>query len=163
MSFYATLCGSVKFQNKESFDALRDKLTSGGWVKDNQFIDEMGEPFSDEEHINEAELLISVPLATYRNLSRVDFFAAPDAVGYIKGSSTDGVSICWVDGAPRDLAVPEMPLSLFADDDLAPAGDEDSDEYEDQRIEWLENASDTFHSESLYVVMGAYAAHLKKD
>ena len=51
MSFYATLEGEITYPNKESFDSVVSLLVKGGWVKDNQFVDEMGDVKIGRAHV----------------------------------------------------------------------------------------------------------------
>lgn len=143
MSFYATLNGTVTCHDKSAFTTILTRLELGGWIVNEQFVNEDGEPVDDEKHVDHKHLQLTIPRAVYRNLTRVNFFEHPTTNGWIWGSSTDGVELCWIDGPPKTM-IPELPLTLFGDDEDKPDPDEDMDAY----IDWQVEAADTFHGES---------------
>jgi hypothetical protein len=151
MSFYATLAGYVRCPDKITFDDLLSRLEDGGWLVKNQFQNE-SDKVDGRSHIEPATLEFFIPEASYRNLTRVNFFENADTVGYIRGSSTDGCEICWVDG-PEDIQIPEMPLWLFSDSDEDPADDE-------ERLEWLAEAESNFHNSSYEDISATYREYI---
>lgn len=162
MSFYATMSGSVTLPDDATFNQILSRLTIGGWVKDDQFISEDGEPVTDDKHIDHDTRTITIPNAYYRNLTRVSFFEHPQATGIIRGTSTDGVEACWIDGPP-DVLVPEMPLELFAEPDDAPAPGLSEEDAADERVQWLIDASDFFHDESLQEIERIAEEHFGRE
>jgi len=81
MSFYAVVEGQLKYPTEESFNRVISFLETGCFIdKDGYFVDECDARIqSDVEfefapNIDRENLTIDIPLAHYRNLSRVDFF-----------------------------------------------------------------------------------------
>lgn len=151
MSFYATLAGYIRCPDKTTFDDLLHRLEGGGWVIKDQFQDE-SEEIGGSRHVEHDTLEFFIPKASYRNLARFNFFYNPETIGYIRGSSTDGCEICWVDG-PADIRIPEMPLWLFSDADDDPADDE-------ERLEWLAEAEMNFHNSSYEEISATYREYI---
>ena len=162
MSFYATLSGQVICPDQTAFNALINQLFEGGWIRDNQIIGEDDEPVNADQHVFPVSLEIIIPFAYYRNLTRVDFFRHPETAGWIKGTSTDGVETCWVDGPP-DVAVPEMPLGLFGDADEEPKGDLNDADVLSERLDWLDQASLSFHEASMSDIEQTAREHFGKS
>ena len=140
MSFYATLEGEITYPNKESFDSVVSLLVKGGWVKDNQFVDEMGDVIGfddgDFESIEPRYLTITIPRFLYRNMSRIDFFCK-GAKGYLVGTSTDGCFEAWtiVDGVETNYN-----LDQWAKENI----DEKQPDDDEARIKWAEMVQDEF-------------------
>jgi hypothetical protein len=151
MSFYATMSGTVSCHDKSAFTTLLSRLELGGWIVDDQFKQEDGDAvnWNGEKDVDHEHLQITIPLAVYRNLTRVDFFEHPTTTGWIWGSSTDGVELCWIDGPPN-YKIPEIPLTLFGDPDDLPGAQEDDNWA--ARVDWLNDAQEHFHGQSYNAV-----------
>jgi hypothetical protein len=162
MSFYATMSGSVTLPDAVTFKKILWRLRTGGWVADDQFVSEDGEPVDNDKHIDHDTRTITIPHAYYRNLTRVMFFEHPLTTGLIRGASTDGVESCWIDGPPS-VTIPEMPLELFAEPSDAPAGNVSEEDAAIERSEWLSDAIDIFHAESLVEIERVASEHFGRQ
>jgi hypothetical protein len=153
MSFYATLAGYIRCPDVATFDGLLHRLQEGGWVRQDQFQNE-SDNTDGRRHIFRETLELFIPEASYRNLARVNFFDNPETIGYVRGSSTDGCAICWVDG-PTDIRIPEMPVWLFSDED-------DEPDTAEGYLDWLAEAEMNFHNSAYEYITATYREYSAK-
>lgn len=129
MSFYATIDGFLKYYDKNKFNTALDILKESGAVdSSNRFNDESGQVGEDNEtYIDFNNLVITIPFAYYRGLSRV-LDMIPIEKCHIVVTSTDGCFLGWV---ITDGKTQEFDLNLFGEQYVgAPCDpDEDFDEY----------------------------------
>ena len=147
MSFYATITGEITYPNPASFAKMVEELQSGGWVdKNGCFVDECGDKFSETPNIHPNALVIDIPLAHHRNLSRVNFFPE-GAKGYVVGTSTDGCFEGWVieDGEEKSYDLEEWAKeNMDGEDKVGPDPDDDFDLY----VEWQSLVEEAFFDEN---------------
>lgn len=99
MSFYATICGEIHYNQDKDFKRAFSFLKNNKWVNsDGYFVDECDTIINNEDTLpNVYRNYISIPLFHYRNLVRVldDSKIVKGATGKIVWTSTDG---CFVGG-----------------------------------------------------------------
>ncbi len=96
MSFYAAITGQIRYSNLRHFNQVFADLYNSGWADHlGHFLDEMNHPVSEYPDVDFSKMIINLPLFTYRNLSRFEFFKT-GCVGYLIGTSTDGCFEGWV-------------------------------------------------------------------
>lgn len=125
MSFYSTMQGEIKYEDRASFEGVLIRLRQGGWVEGDSFVDETGSKMTDgSTQIDPEALTIRIPLFCHRNLSRVDFFPE-GAKGYLVGASSDGCFTGWVieDGQEQTYDLDEW----ASENEMRPKPDEDED------------------------------------
>lgn len=151
MSFYATLQGEIKYPNKELFDAILEELTDEGWLVDDFFIDECEEFYnsSDTPDIDRENLVITIPLGHYRNMSRVEFFNGPGVEGNILGSSTDGCFEAWeiVDGEETSIDLNEWAKEEVEEKPPLESECSSEEDYWENMTAWQNMVEELFHSE----------------
>jgi hypothetical protein len=147
MSFYATIQGSVRYPNKEAFDAAHKLLTDGYWInEDGMFLDECDAVIENdmtEPSVNPATLTITFPCFCYRNLARILDDLLKGTVGRVCWTSTDGCleGGYFTDGVHTGHNLEEWIVEQGDSPDDKPDPEKDLDEY----CEWLGNIEDAYH------------------
>lgn len=91
MSFYATIVGTIQYENQADFDQAIE-LLKNGFIEEGFFIDERGVPVSDEPTIDASTRTIEIPFHYYRNLAAaLDRLFSLHGRGRVVWTSTDGV------------------------------------------------------------------------
>jgi len=156
MSFYATMQGQVQYLYRQHFDEVVKLLQDGLWMDEyGFFLDECGGKIYEENgpNINHETLVIDIPYAHHRNMSRVDFFVNDDVKGIVMGTSTDGCFCGWIitDGTEKSYDLEKWAKDNLVDpeDAIAPKEEDykDSSDHFQNLIEWQAMVEQEFHSD----------------
>ena len=120
MSHYATMTGMIKCPDLADLEGLVSRLTEGGWMIGECFVDEEDEKINYHQNTDVyygfADLLVAIPFGLYRNLTRFQFFpTGTKRKGYVIVFSTDGCFDGYLYGPGLD--VPRLDMDWFAEDD----------------------------------------------
>lgn len=150
MSFYATITGQIKYANQQHFNAVVADLIQCGWADHSgYFLDELNHRISEEPNIDFGERVINLPLYTYRNLSRFEFFKT-GCTGYTIGTSTDGCFEGWVITSndkdfPTEISFDLTEWAKEQELEEAPDPNEDFENY----CLWMADVEESFHQTQL--------------
>ncbi len=147
MSFYSTCEGEIRYPDKDVFDEVVDMLRRGVWIKDNYFVDEMGERICGEDappNVDVDKQTITIPYAHYRNISRVEFFK-PGVTGHLIGTSTDGCFEGWFieDGVEETFDLTQWAADNLEGGDAVPPPQDDNENY----CEWQALVEQAFNTD----------------
>lgn len=148
MSLYSTIQGEVKYTSQKDFQEIVHKLEVQGWTdKEGHFLNEENEQITPTPTIDAEQQTITIPLAVYRNLSKVEFFpkkAKGEVEGTIVGTSTDGCFCGWIikDGEENEVELDQWAAENLQNEDhsLPP----ESEDFEDED-DFIENFNE-FHA-----------------
>ena len=149
MSTYCTIGGEISYQNKKDFDAALSVLRVGGWLKENNFIDD-SPTFINERSVDIDHNLrvINIPCSHYRNLGYTLENLVKDGKGVVVWTCTDG---CFEGGVITDGHEEAFDLRLWAkenmegDDAVPPDFDNEFEAY----CEWQQLVEQEFFEEFL--------------
>lgn len=144
MSVYATIYGTYKYSNRESYERAVIHLKQGGWLNDDGFwLNELKKPYGSPNALDDKNLMITIHPNYYRNLLQQLKDIKKDAEIDGKWASTDGM---FCGGFLKDTKTIDLTKWASENNNPEPSKSdfESEDDYWQDHVEWQNEVVDEF-------------------